>query len=220
MAINSSEPAAQVRVLILPVALALLAVSSCHKPVKENDDHGPVADFTLTERSGAKIRTADLHGKVWIACFIFTRCTGECPQVTGTMARLQAELDLADADALRLVSFSVDPERDDPEELKRYAEKFQAHPQRWQFLTGKKDDIHRLCRESFHLSVEEKPKDDPTPGDPFAHSSKLVLVDRRGHIRGYYDGLPSSHRAEDHAAFEKNLKHLQEKVAALLKERP
>ena len=62
--------------------------------VRAADISIPVPDFTLTERSGKKVSRDDLKGKVWVASFVFTRCTGPCPQVTATMARLQKELDL------------------------------------------------------------------------------------------------------------------------------
>src|SRR5436305_12953744 len=77
----------------------------------------PVGSFSLTERSGKTVTDADLKGKVWVASFVFTRCTGPCPQVTATIARLQREL--PDRPDLRLVTFTVDPGRDAPMDLRR-----------------------------------------------------------------------------------------------------
>src|SRR5437763_6353414 len=91
----------------------------------------PVGRFALTERSGKAVTDADLRGKVWVASFVFTRCTGPCPQVTATVARLQSQL--PKDPGLRLVTFTVDPTRDDPAELKRHAEHFKADPDRWRF---------------------------------------------------------------------------------------
>src|SRR5215207_3732677 len=112
----------------------LLLVAGCAPPsssssgpsgrTRHPDPALPVGEFALTERSGKTVSSADLEGKVWVAAFVFTRCTGPCPQVSATMARLQQEL--ADASDLRLVTFTVDPAHDEPAELKRYAEHFRA----------------------------------------------------------------------------------------------
>jgi protein SCO1/2 len=150
------------------------------------DDLGPVADFRLTERSGRTVSRADLEGKVWVAAFFFTRCKGHCLQLSATMAGLHK--DFANQPDVRLVSFSVDPEADTPEVLREYADRFGADPKRWLFLTGKEDEIHGLIRESFHLSVEQNQGAARTPGNEVLHSPRLVVVDRRGHIRGYFDG--------------------------------
>jgi cytochrome oxidase Cu insertion factor (SCO1/SenC/PrrC family) len=200
--------------LVLP--LCLLGTLSCSAP-QPDDDYGSAGTFTLTERSGKTVSQADLQGKVWIASFVFTRCTGPCPQVSGTMARLQSEL--ANYPDVRLVTFTVDPEHDDPGELKRYAGHFQADPERWLFLTGKQEDIYRLLREGFHVGVEQNSGEARKRGSEVMHSTKLVLVDRRGHIRGYFDGIRSTQSDNPDTEYEANLKRLREKVAALVKER-
>jgi protein SCO1 len=144
----------------------------------------PVGDFSLTERSGKTVTNADLSGKVWIASFVFTRCMGPCPQVTGTVAQLQTKL--ADEPDVRLVTFTVDPDHDDENELKAYADKYSADPERWLFLTGKRDDLYRLIEKGFKLAVATNEK--PTPGAEVSHSTRLAVVDRHGRIRGYFDG--------------------------------
>src|SRR5947209_4128147 len=79
----------------------------------EPDLDFPVGSFALTERSGRKVSEKDLHGKVWVASFVFTRCTGPCPQVTATVTRLQDELN---DPGVMFVTFTVDPTRDDVNE--------------------------------------------------------------------------------------------------------
>src|SRR5262245_26693611 len=110
-----------------------------------------VPDFALIERSGQSVTRADLHGKVWIASLIFTRCVEECPLVSNHMARLQTTF-AAEPD-VRLVSITVDPAYDTPEVLTHYAQSFAAQPQRWLFLTGDKTTIYRLVREGFRLGL-------------------------------------------------------------------
>lgn len=182
---------------------------------QDEDISFPVADFTLTERSGAMLTNADLRGKVWIASFVFTRCTGPCPQVTATMARLQSEL--TNERDVRLVTFTVDPKHDDRAELSRYALHFRADKDRWLFLTGPEEKLHRLLRESFKVPVQRNEKT-AGPGDEYDHSTRLVVVDKRGNIRGYFQGVADVSRSDGAEELEVNLKKLKAKVEALLKE--
>jgi len=194
-----------------------LCLAGCQRSAPP-PDYGPVADFSLTERSKETVTQKDLLGKVWIASFVFTRCTGPCPQVSGTMARLQSEL--ADQPDVRLVTFTVDPEHDDPNELTRYASHFQADPRRWLFLTGKEDDVYRLLREGFKVPVEQNKGEERRPGSEVMHSPRLVVVDRRGHLRGYFWGMRSTQSDNPEQEFEANLKSLRQTVAALEREAP
>jgi protein SCO1/2/putative membrane protein len=192
----------------LPLALALLFCLAGAAP--SEDDYGEVGDFALTERSGRTVRKSALLDKVWIASFEFTRCTAGCPQVSATMRKLQD--DLARHADVRLVTFTVDPKNDDPEKLREYAKHYGADPERWLFLTGEETEIYQLLNKSFHLSTQRN--EDADPGNAVAHSLKLVVVDRHGHIRGYFDGMPDS-RAPDETEFEANLRKLKAKVASL-----
>jgi len=144
-----------------------------------------VPEFTLVNRDGRTIRREDLAGSPWIADFIFTRCPASCPMMTSRLARLDRELprDLE----VRLVSISVDPEHDTPEILQRYAESFKA-PARWLFLTGDGEQIYRLSKEGFKLGVDAAPQGVET-AEPILHSTRFVLVDGEGRIRGYYDAF-------------------------------
>ncbi len=145
---------------------------------------GEVPDFALINRDGQTVRRADLAGAPWIADFIFTRCGASCPMMSLRMARLERDLprDLG----VRFVSFSVDPDYDTPQVLQEYAKSFGA-PGRWLFLTGDKRAIHRLSKEGFKLAV-----DDTAPvneDEPILHSTRFVLVDGEGRIRGYYEAF-------------------------------
>ena len=202
--------------------LLLLGVLSCSsRKIADDYDGGAVGKFSLTERGGRTVTQDDLLGKVWIASFIFTRCTSGCPQITATVQRLQRELELSRKPDLRLVSFTVDPRRDNQDELRQYAEHFKADPDRWLFLTGKPQEaIHELLTKGFKVPVAEKQEEKKKPGDEFDHSTRLVLIDRRGHIRGYYQGMPLTPSDEDEKGFEANLAKLRQHVGALLAEKP
>lgn len=201
----------------LLIALLLFALASCSHssttPERKQEPFSlPIEEFELTERSGKKVRNADLRGKVWIASFVFTRCTGTCKQITATMERLQGEL--ANEKDVRLVTFTVDPAHDDPAELHKYAERHHADKSRWLFLTGEEKEIHRLLKESFKVPVARSEKG--KPGDEYDHSTRLVVVDRQGNVRGYYQGIADESSSGD--GVEGELKKLKEKVAALLRE--
>lgn len=144
--------------------------------------YGSVPDFELTERSGRTVRLADLKGRIWIADFIFTSCAGPCPMLSQQMSGFQTPL--ARAPEIRLVSFSVDPERDTPAVLSEYAARYQADRERWLFLTGDRKTVYRLIREGFRLTVKEEPED----AGQIIHSLRFALVDRAGQVRGYYNG--------------------------------
>lgn len=146
--------------------------------------YGSVPDFSLTERNGETVGLKDLQGKIWIADFIYTTCTDTCPLQTASMAKLQDEF--AAKPEVRLVSFTVDPERDTPQVLSLYADKHRADAERWYFLTGQRDRIIRLIRDGFHLSVATLPTESDASG-MIPHSPRFVLVDKQGRIRGYYD---------------------------------
>jgi len=168
------------------------------RPGEALDVFGSVPDFSLIERSGRKMGRSDLAGRVWITNFIYTHCPDTCPLQTAQMAKLQA--DFAEEKALRLVSITVDPERDTVLVLSQYAKRYRADPERWLFLTGEKSTIYRLALEGFRLSVVDPAEGVKSwffgpitvlahhgeTGKQFIHSSRFVLVDRQARIRGYY----------------------------------
>jgi len=142
--------------------------------------YGSVPSFELVNQNGQPFGSAQLLGKIWIADFIFTTCPGPCPMISSRMSELQTPLEKTD---VHLVSFTVDPDKDTPEVLRGYAEKLLAQPSRWDFLTGPKSTIYNLSRNSFKLAVSDSSAETGTP----VHSTRMILVDRHGDIRGYYD---------------------------------
>ncbi len=143
--------------------------------------HFAIPEFDLIERSGQPLRRADLAGKVWVADFFYSTCPGPCPMLSSRLSEVQKAL--GDAPDVRLVSISVDPEKDTPEVLQLYAQKFAASD-RWLFATGDKAHIYDLARQGFKLPVA----DAPAEGGMITHSTRLVLVDRTGTVRGFYEG--------------------------------
>ena len=183
-------------------------------PSQPTPEPAPLSDFTLTERGGQPLSNRYLIGKVWLAGFIFTRCSGPCPHVTATMARLQDEL--KDVDDFRLVTFTVDPVHDDVDTLKRYATHFSADPTRWLFLTGTEATIQNVLREGF--TVHRIKTGDKDVGKSIDHSTKLILVDKQGRVRDLFDGWGGEFEKEAPGTFEENLTRLKKAVRELSKE--
>lgn len=184
--------------LLVLLGLALL---SCDSEENLPVEAAPAAErvsfalpsFELTERSGEPVTQEDLLGAPWIAGFAFTQCSGPCPRLSGVMASLQERLE---GTPVRLVTISVDPERDTPEVLQAYAESFGADPRRWLFLTGEKESIHELVQDGFKLGVRENKG--ALPGESVTHSTRLVLVDAQGVVHGIFS-------SEDGAAVDRLL---------------
>jgi cytochrome oxidase Cu insertion factor (SCO1/SenC/PrrC family) len=169
------------------VALVLVLVASCSKepPPKVISQVGA---FELVERSGATVSRESLLGHPWVASFLFTRCTGPCPKVAGTLRALQSRLGKSSA---RIVTFSVDPEWDTPQVLRQYAAELGADPKRWLFLTGDEKAIHELSRKGFLSAAERAPPGVAPIGEQVSHSTRLVAVDKKGQVRGYFAGESS-----------------------------
>ncbi len=190
--------------------LAVLLLSGCTPPPQPSlpdDDLGAVADFALTERSGQTVHRDDLLGKVWVASFVFTHCAGACQQITGNMALLQHELE-GQEDVL-LVSFTVDPEDDTPDVLRAYADRYKADPKRWLFLTGEPRTVRHLIQSGFYVAAVPNEGEERKPGFEVTHASKLTVLDRRGHIRAYFDATEPD-----------VVERVKQKIEGLLREKP
>ncbi len=142
---------------------------------------GQIGEFTLTDQSGAPFGSAQLAGKLYVADFFFTSCSGICPVMSKAMGDLQTQF----ADELRIsfVSITVDPATDTPEVLTRYAARYKAEAGRWHFLTGEAEAVQRLAKERFLLGYGD---------EPVNHSGRFVLVDGTGAIRGFYFGTEAA----------------------------
>ena len=149
-------------------------------------DFGVLPEFSLIDQQGQTVSRQGLAGSVWVADFIFTRCSGQCPMMSAQMAALQQAF--GQPSGIRLISFTVDPAYDTREVLAAYAAHYGARPGRWQFVTGTPEAITALAEKGFRLSVAES----GSAQEPITHSVRLVLIDQQGHIRGYYDATEAA----------------------------
>ena len=166
------------------------------QPVKELPEIGNIPQFEFTNSDGNTVTLDNLKGKVWVADFIFTTCTMACPMMTGNMNIVHKKF--KKNDNVRLVSISVYPEFDTPEVLKNYASQYDADTEKWLFLTGKEDAVKDIIRDGFKIGDYE---------DIIFHSEKFALVDKKGIIRAYYNGMKSE-----------DMKQLKKDINALLKQ--
>jgi protein SCO1/2 len=152
-------------------------------PPPELPDFGGLPGYALVDQASRPFTPQSVAGRPFVADFVFTRCRTVCPAMTARMAQLQSKL----PSEVGLVSFSVDPENDTPPVLAQYAAEWKAEP-RWRFVTGPREALHGLATGGFKLAAMAAPADAQAAGEgPFLHSSKFVLVDAAGRIRGYYD---------------------------------
>jgi protein SCO1/2 len=173
--------------LVLAAVAALFLNAELHR--SKLPELGAVKPFTLTNQLGQTVTSKDFAGHVWLADIIFTRCGGPCPKMTELMSHVQKAF--SPSEDLRFVTLTTDPDYDTPAVMKRYGERFNADPARWEFLSGPKSEILRnLATGSLKLAaVDKDAADRENDHDLFIHSTTFVLVDKHGVIRGYYESL-------------------------------
>jgi len=170
--------------LVLALALAAVAafalyqVESARSDPEALDDYGEMPEFRFVDQEGESFGRDELEGSVALVSFQFTRCPAACVTMSRELRRLHERYE--GRDDLRLVTFTVDPEHDTPEVLREYAESLGVADGIWTFLNGPLDRVVEVSEKGFLLPAEVLPA---------GHSSRLVLVDRGGRIRGYYDAL-------------------------------
>lgn len=177
------------KVLIGMISLLLLltACGDPYKAIEPNMDE-EVADFNFTTQDHESLSLDDLHGTWWIADFIFTNCTSVCLPMTTNMSALQDKLKEENID-VQLVSFSVDPDYDQPEILREYAEDYDADLSNWTFLTGYDfQTIRELSIKTFRSPLPVPDRGD----DQVMHGTLFYLVTPDGQIIKSYDGVAPS----------------------------
>jgi protein SCO1/2 len=144
-----------------------------------------LVDFSFTDQQGHPVTRRDLDGKIVVVNFLFTSCSIVCPYVDAQMEKIQAAT--AGSRDVRLVTLSLDAVDDAVKVLGSYAPRYHADPARWSFLTGDQAAMHNLIATSF-LPPDTTGEFSFMPGN-FAHTERIVLVDKTGRIVSYFDGL-------------------------------
>lgn len=144
-----------------------------------------VPGFSFINQDSVEVSHQDYRGHIYVTDYFFTTCPSICPVMSSQMSRLQDLLKQKDLFGdVMILSHTVDPENDTPEVLKAYANQLGADSQHWNFVTGGKSDLYDQARYGYFMTALES----DTAAGGFFHSDNFVLIDRGGHLRGYYDG--------------------------------
>ena len=141
-----------------------------------------IPPFKFMNQDGKTVDQSIVKGKVYVADFFFTTCQTICPVMSKQLDRVYKSY--KDENDLMILSFTVQPETDTAEQLERYAKSFNANTKRWVFLTGEKPALYELARKGYLLNNDAGTGD----ADDFIHTQNFALIDKKGRIRGFYDG--------------------------------
>jgi protein SCO1/2 len=150
--------------------------------VKRDTVFHRIPKFSFIDQDSLMVTEQMVKGKVYVADYFFSTCKSICPIMSRQMERVQKA-----RPELMILSFTVDPENDNPKRLKEYATEHGAVKGRWHFLTGSKPQLYELARKGFLLDAREG----DGGAEDFIHTQNFALIDKGGRIRGYYDGTDS-----------------------------
>ncbi len=167
-------------------------------------DH-KIADFAFTNQNGKIITQKDYENTIYVADFFFTTCPTICPKMTDNMVWLQKQL--KKYPSVKLLSFSVTPDIDTPEVLKKYAIRKGVDDSRWNLVTGDKKEIYYLARKSYLAVKTGKPEE----LYDMVHTENFILVDKNKRIRGFYDGTNLNQTSDD-----PKVKNMQQLLADII----
>lgn len=143
-----------------------------------------IPDFQFINQDGDSVNNATFDGKAYVVDFFFTSCPTICPKVKKQMLRIHEKYQ--SNPSLNLVSYTIDPKRDNVEHLSNYAKNLGVNSKNWHFLTGDKWELHGIADDYFSVVIE----DEDAPGG-FDHSGRLILVDKNRNIRSFCNGTES-----------------------------
>ena len=163
---------------------------------------GTVQSFAFTNQDGKTVTDRDIQGKVVAVEYFFTTCKGICPRLNKNMRTVYNEF--KDESEFLILSHTCDPETDSVARLKRYSDSLGVNTARWQFLTGKKDKLYYMARESYKI---DDPANNPQNiEDDFLHTQFVALVNKEGNVVKIYDGLKPTELNEMSKEIKKLLK--------------
>ncbi len=155
-------------------------------PVLGTNFNHHVQPFSFTTQDGKAFTEKDIAGKICVVEYFFATCKGMCPKMNTNMEKVFEAF--KDNEKILILSHTVDPERDSAAALKAYASRYQASSSKWVFLTGDKKKLYEMARYSYLINADQDTAGVSIDKD-FIHDKHFVLVDGRGRLRGFYDGL-------------------------------
>ena len=149
-----------------------------------------VKNIEFTNQLGKKVSLYDLHGKIVVINFFFTRCPVICPGLTRSMKRLQDSF-LKNDSIVQFISISVDPEHDSVPQLRKFADRYNANHDSWWFVTGNKKDIYDFALNELKANLADTEVD-----SAFIHTENFFLLDSSHIVRGWYNGFDTVKQAK------------------------
>ncbi len=190
--------------------------------IKINGKPRKVPEFAFLNQDSLLITNHDYKGKVYVVDFFFTSCPTICPKMSRNLIYLQNKL--KDYQNFGVASFTINPKRDTPRILKKYAENYGIVNPDWHLLTGEREDLYELANAGFNIYAAENPE---VPGG-FEHNGYFALIDQEGYIRSrydasgnpiiYYRGTIGVEEKKDENGEEEQVTVLLEDIKKLLKE--
>lgn len=151
--------------------------------VSEGKGEYKIVEYNLLTQDSVAFSNIDAEGRVQVVNFFFTVCPTICPKMMRNLLTVQREFE-REKDFI-IMSHTVDPVRDVPSKLKRYGRNLGINEDKWVLLTGEKKDLYYMARSGYFVTAIEGVGGGE---EDFIHSELLILVDQKGHIRGYYEG--------------------------------
>lgn len=167
-------------VVLIPALRPLLRFEPDPPPVVSR-----LPEWRLVDQNGEAFGSGDLAGDVYVASFLFTRCPAVCPRMTASLRELGLRFREEGVQGVRLVSFSVDPGYDTPERLREFAQSRGLDDERWSLVSGIEQNVRSLVEDGFKQPMGERLILSGGAVD-VAHTTRLVLVDQGGRVRGDY----------------------------------
>ena len=164
----------------LAFSIVVCASAGCRSQAPPIVSESP--KFSLVADDGKPITSEALRGRLWLASFLYTSCPGPCPRLVEKLKGVRRDIEPS---RLAFLSFSVDPETDTPEVLRKYkASHGIDEDDRWTFVTGPSEDVLAIVQKGFLTGVQREDPSSPEGG--VSHGTRVALVDGDGHVRGFY----------------------------------
>jgi len=174
-------PARIAAAALLVIGAVLLNGCAEEEPWNLRDVSGlmPELEFELTRAEDEQTVTeAAFDDKIKVMYFGFTSCPDECPMTLARLSQALGQMDEEDADQVRVLFVSVDPERDQPERLAKYVDSF---GERFVGLRGGIPDLRELTKRYRSTFGHGKPDD--SGFYDVSHSNATYIFDRGGEIQ-------------------------------------
>lgn len=179
------------KLLLVALMLVMFFFNACVDSQEKSKDiqsvlselrvYGTTPDFLGLTDSQTELTSKDLHGKLWLVSFFFASCGDICPKMNAVKSKIIAN---NKSDSLRFLSVTVDPETDTPEFLSKHRREMKFSDNRWLFLRMKNDSILQQFMNGLLVGYSENPEN---------HSARIILIDSKSQIRGYFDALDTKH---------------------------